>query len=102
LRIFALKPSVFFSRKGWFNSVDFVVVTLTFVISVAYAFIVAQIEANEDECWPDEDSRKAVTYLRALVILRFVRFVRLIRMIRLYTEHHMIKRAVRQTVSQVS
>ncbi len=39
--------------------------------------------------------------MRVLVVLRFVRFVRLFRLVRLYTEHHMIKRAIRQTVSQV-
>ena len=58
-------------------------------------------------CWPPDGagsatvSRRVLVIVRILVALRFVRFVRLVRLIRLYTEHHQIKRAIRQTVSQV-
>ena len=53
------------------------------------------------ECWGEEAAANLFTAMRVLVFLRFVRFIRLFRLLRLYTEHHMLKRAIRQTVSQV-
>ena len=55
-------------------------------------------------CEPEDKGQGAAHFLKLakiLVVFRFLRFVRLIRLIRLYTEHHQIKRAIRQTVSQV-
>ena len=36
-------PKVFFSRRSWFNIVDFIVVFLTFIISICYTVIVEQL-----------------------------------------------------------
>ncbi len=105
------------------------IVAGTFVISVAYyaavnvaigdgVFDRPDVDNTDDDssegassseesllCWPDENSQplidqRVLTVMRILVALRFVRFVRLVRFIRLYTEHHQIKRAIRQKVSQ--
>lgn len=115
IRMFALKPRVFFRRKHWFNIVDFVIVLVTFVISVAYTIVVELAVAEGADCWQEHldnddaikdtlaqtDADNVLTVMRILVAIRFVRLFRLARFIRLYTEHHQLKRAIRQKVSQV-
>ncbi len=105
LRAAALKPRVFFSRRHWFNVVDLLIVVVTFAVSVVYVYAASAVSSvSPGECWPKESDLPAASELlpgiRVLVARRFVRFVRLFRLARLYTEHHMVKRAVRQKVSQ--
>jgi hypothetical protein len=39
-RIHAVTPSVFFSRKWWFNTVDFVVVVVSFIVSLSVTIVI--------------------------------------------------------------
>lgn len=103
LRIFALRPKIFFKRKHWFNILDFGIVFLTLIISIAYTITIEQSIADgifqDGSCEPI----KKLTILsisKILVIFRMIRFLRLLRLLRVYTEHHQIKRAIRQKVSQ--
>ena len=41
-RIHAVTPAVFFSRKWWFNSVDFVVVVVSFVVSLSVTIVIGK------------------------------------------------------------
>ena len=93
-RIFALRPKIFFSRKSWFNILDFCIVVVTFASGVAHTAI-SRMNTDQDIC---EGKLGAV---RILVILRVFRFARLLRMVRLFTEHYQLKKAFRQKVSQV-
>ena len=94
-RIFALRPSIFFSRKSWFNILDFCIVVVTFASGVAHTAI---SRLNTDIYICEGKFKGAV---RILVILRVFRFARLLRMVRLFTEHYQLKKAFRQKVSQV-
>ena len=94
LRIFALRPKIFFSRKSWFNVLDFCIVFVTFALGVALIVIVGGYD-DYDVC------HKTWGTVRILVVLRVFRFFRLIRMLRLFTEHYQLKKAFRQKVSQV-
>eukprot|EP00095_Tigriopus_kingsejongensis_P001026 maker-scaffold587_size153100-snap-gene-0.23 protein:Tk01026 transcript:maker-scaffold587_size153100-snap-gene-0.23-mRNA-1 annotation:"phosphatidylinositol -trisphosphate 3-phosphatase tpte2-like isoform x1" len=103
LRIFALRPRIFFHKKHWFNIIDFVIVMGTFVISLSFTTIIEMSIADgifaDGACKPS----KNVTFLgitKVLVVFRVFRFLRLLRLMRVYTEHHQIKRAIRQKVSQ--
>lgn len=111
-RIFAVTASVFFSRKWWFNTVDFIVVVISFVVSLSVTIVIGQIvkEIHNDEAldnlcdtWDDQKHTGNNSWLewsRILVFLRILRVVRLIRLTRIYTEHHQVKKAMRQLVSQ--
>ena len=94
-RIFALRPKIFFSRKSWFNILDFCIVVVTFASGVAHTAI---SRLNTDIYICEGKFKGAV---RILVILRVFRFARLLRMVRLFTEHYQLKKAFRQKVSQV-
>ena len=93
-RIFALQPKIFFSRKSWFNILDFCIVFVTFALGIAHMAIVSNYD-DHDVC------HGAWGPVRILVILRVLRFFRLFRMLRLFTEHYQLKKAFRQKVSQV-
>jgi len=43
-RVIALTPKLFFSKKSWYNIVDFVVVILAFAASIATTIMVAEID----------------------------------------------------------
>jgi len=43
-RVVALTPKLFFSKKSWYNIVDFIVVILAFAASIATLFMVASID----------------------------------------------------------
>ena len=45
-RVIALTPKLFFSKKSWYNIVDFVVVILAFAASIATTIMVAEIDDN--------------------------------------------------------
>ena len=45
-RVIALTPKLFFSKKSWYNIVDFVVVILAFAASIATLVMVASIPDN--------------------------------------------------------
>ena len=93
-RIFALRPKIFFSRKSWFNVVDFCIVAVTFASGVAHT-VIARLSTDVEIC------KGTWGTVRILVILRVFRFFRLLRMLRLFTEHYQLKKAFRQKVSQV-
>ena len=94
IRIFALRPKIFFSRKSWFNVVDFCIVAVTFASGVAHT-VIARLSTDVEIC------KGTWGTVRILVILRVFRFFRLLRMLRLFTEHYQLKKAFRQKVSQV-
>ena len=43
-RVIALTPKLFFSKKSWYNIVDFVVVILAFAASIATYIMIATID----------------------------------------------------------
>merc|ERR1712183_236370 len=56
LRIVALTPSVFFSKKSWHNIIDFIVVILAFGATIAVSVIIHNInEENIDKLCDKND-----------------------------------------------
>ena len=90
LRMYAMTPKFYFSKRYWFNIVDFVIVVISFLgsISEIIAIFGSQYFAS-------------LQLIKFSTILRVVRIVKLFRVIRIYTEHHQFKRSMRQFVSQV-
>lgn len=78
LRMFVLKPSVFFSHL--YNVVDLVVILSTFIISL--------VAFNGSE-WAE-----------GLSLFTAIRFLRILRIVRIYTEKHNLENAARQLISQ--
>ena len=47
MRVVALTPKVFFSKKSWHNVIDFIVVILAFGATVAAVVIIGNIEDKD-------------------------------------------------------
>jgi PTEN phosphatase family protein len=78
LRLVALSPRVFFLR--WYNVLDLVVITTTFIISCV--------------------AISGTTWAEGLTLFTALRFVRIIRIVRIYSEKHNLETAARQLISQ--
>jgi len=117
LRIMALTPKVFFSKRSWHNIIDFFVVLLAFAASIATAVIVSNIETSDKEkpgggewteetggpwCEKEEDGegKERTRNFALIVALRFIRIFRFVRLLRLYFEHHNVVKSVRQKISE--
>jgi len=115
LRMIALTPKVFFSKKSWYNIVDFFVVILAFGASIAAMIIVKRLiqELGDDHIREKICQREATeenvgtgkgvnTYVLMNMIsaLRIIRIFRLVRVCRLYFEHHNLVKGVRQRISE--
>jgi len=104
LRISALTPKVFFSKRSWHNIVDFVVVILSFAATIVAFVIISDIPMNEKEevdghmCEKKDDD--AVKTFSLLVIIRVVRVFRFVRLLRLYFEHRRMVNGIRQLISE--
>jgi len=115
LRVIALTPQVFFSKKSWHNIIDFLVVILAFAATIATVVIINNI-ASEDKVTPegeewtegpwceksDENGNgsKKARNLALIVALRFIRIFRFIRLLRLYFEHRNVVKGVRQRICE--
>ena len=102
LRIIALSPKVFFSKKSWHNIIDFIVVILAFCATIAAAVIIDSIERREERgghlCEaPEEKTGKGFSLL---VVIRAVRIFRFVRLVRIYFEHRRLVKGVRQRISE--
>ena len=105
LRIVALTPKVFFSKKSWHNIVDFVVVILTFGATIAVFVIINDIaeETQTDVCEKTAEkngSYKGSKIATILVMIRFIRIFRFVRLLRIYFEHRRLVKGVRQRISE--
>lgn len=118
MRVVALTPKVFFSKKSWHNVVDFIVVLLAFGATVAAVVIIGNIEAKNKvtpsgELWnlkeggpwcekdeEGESSREDSRYISLIGALRIIRIFRFVRLLRLYFEHHNVVKGVRQRVCE--
>ena len=65
------------------------------------AYTTASASTTASTSASGQPSNSWLEWSRILVFLRILRVVRLIRLTRIYTEHHQVKRAMRQLVSQV-
>ena len=100
LRIVALTPPVFFSKKSWHNIIDFIVVILAFGATIAVSVIIDNI--NEEEkidklCEKTDDGKR---FSKLLVIIRFIRIFRFVRLFRVYFEHRRLVKGVRQRICE--
>ena len=104
LRIVALTPKVFFSKRSWHNIIDFVVVILAFAATIAAAVIIDNIpeeereQRGEYECEREDEATGKQFSL--LVIIRVIRIFRFVRLVRLYFEHRRVVKGVRQRISE--
>ena len=87
IRIIAMTPAVYFSKRYWYNVLDSFFVALSFICSVVEVLLLYTEE-------------KDVKIIKFSTLLRSVRLVKIIRIARIYFEHHSIKRSLRQTVRQ--
>ena len=81
LRIVALTPPVFFSKKSWYNIIDFIVVILAFGATIAASVIVDNLSDKEKKelCETKWNTfSKLVVIVRSIRILRFVRLCRIL------------------------
>ena len=100
LRIVALTPAVFFSKKSWHNIIDFIVVVLAFGATIAVSVIIDNIneEVKTDKlCEKNDDGKR---FSKLLVIIRFIRIFRFVRLFRIYFEHRRLVRGVRQRICE--
>ena len=100
LRIVALTPPVFFSKKSWHNIIDLIVVILAFGATIAVSVIIDNI--NEEEkidklCEKTDDGKR---FSKLLVIIRFIRIFRFVRLFRVYFEHRRLVKGVRQRICE--
>ena len=110
LRIIALTPRVFFSKRSWHNIVDFVVVILTFGATIAvfviinnFAEIAEITEVEESELCErngEDGSYRGSKFATMLVMIRFIRIFRFVRLLRIYFEHRRLVKGVRQRISE--
>ena len=100
LRIVALTPGVFFSKKSWHNIIDFIVVILAFGATIAVSVIIDNInEENKlDKLCEENDNGKRFSKL--LVVIRFIRIFRFVRLFRVYFEHRRLVKGVRQRICE--
>ena len=104
LRIIALTPKVFFSKRSWHNIIDFVVVILAFAATIAAVVIIDNIDLDEREerdgytCEKEDEATGKQFSL--LVIIRAIRIFRFVRLIRIYFEHRRVVKGVRQRISE--
>ena len=89
MRMFAMTPRVYFSKRYWYNMCDSMFVIVGLALSIVEVTLMS-LHNNEDD----------VRGLGLVSMLRSVRLVKLMRIARIYFEHHSIKRALRQTVRQ--
>ena len=109
LRIVALTPAVFFSKKSWHNVIDFIVVILAFGATIAVSVIIRNISeevetdklCQEDEDGPDDaKDNYAERFSKLIKIIRFIRIFRFVRLFRIYFEHRRLVRGVRQRICE--
>jgi len=105
LRIIVLTPKVFFSCPSWHNIVDFFVVILAFVATIAGLVIIMNIPEQDKEdvanykCEKSESTNTGKSF-SFIVALRFIRIFRFVRLLRIYFEHHNLVKSVRQRISE--
>ena len=100
LRIVALTPGVFFSKKSWHNIIDFIVVILAFGATIAVSVIIDNInEENKLDklCEENDDGKR---FSKLLVVIRFIRIFRFVRLVRVYFEHRRLVKGVRQRICE--
>ena len=95
LRIVALTPAVFFSKKSWHNIIDFIVVILAFGATLAVSVI---LDNNVDNI--NETICKTENFSLLVVVFRFIRIFRFVRLIRIYFEHRRLVKGVRQRICE--
>ena len=105
LRIVALTPKVFFSKKSWHNIVDFVVVILTFGATIAVFVIINDIAEETQTAVCEKTAKENGSYKGSkiatiLVMIRFIRIFRFVRLLRIYFEHRRLVKGVRQRISE--
>eukprot|EP00092_Neocalanus_flemingeri_P009379 GFUD01010093.1.p1 GENE.GFUD01010093.1~~GFUD01010093.1.p1 ORF type:complete len:615 (+),score=137.39 GFUD01010093.1:290-2134(+) len=105
LRIIVLTPKVFFSCPSWHNIVDFFVVILAFIATIAGLIIIMNIPEQDKEdfggykCEKSESSNNGKSF-SFIVALRFIRIFRFVRLLRIYFEHQNLVKSIRQRISE--